>query len=356
MQNFIISVALLCTSIGVTQYDNKEADSLLQQLIIENKVIGASAGYAIDGEIIWQSTIGYANKEMGEKFEIDTKTRLASIAKSMTAVAIMQLVEQDLIDLDAPIQTYIPEYPKQVKTQITTRHLLSHTSGIDGYKNSKEAQTTTNYPNMTDAVNVFKDRTLKFEPGTKYRYTTYGYVVLGLLIEKITDLTFEAYMKKNIWDRAEMTHTGIEKFGGSIKNKSNLYHRDKKGKIKEGKENNLSNRVPGGGFYSSLEDMLKFGNAILKNTLVTESTLNIMRQHHSLEKEANAYGFGWFLYNSKPNEGAIIGHNGQQTGSSCQLFIIPNTKTVVVVLSNTSAAYEDVGPLAGTLLSISQKK
>jgi serine beta-lactamase-like protein LACTB len=84
--------------------------------------------------------------------------------------------------------------------------------------------------------------------------------------------------------------------------------------------------LPAGGFYTTLTDMLKFGNAVIDHTFVKEETLTLMRQHHSLEKENNAYGFGWFLYNKKPNEGGIIGHPGGQTGCTSFLFIVPEKK------------------------------
>ncbi len=138
----------------------------------------------------------------------------------------------------------------------------------------------------------------------------------------ISGKTFEEYMQKNIWDKAKMANTGVEKFGIKMNNKSELYSRNNgKGKAKIAKENNLSNRIPAGGFYTTLGDMLKFGNAVLDNIFVRESTLKLMRQHHSLEKENNAYGFGWFLYASKPNEGDIIGHTGGQTGNTSFLII-----------------------------------
>lgn len=353
MQKSFILITALFLCFNASAQDSKEdPSSLLEQLVAEKIVVGVAAGYSVNNEIIWEGAKGNKNEEHNIALDVSTVMRIASISKPMTAVAVMQLVEQGLIDLDEPIQNYIPDYPKQEKTQITTRHLLSHTSGIDGYKNGKEAETTINYPTLNDAVDFFKNRALIFEPGARYSYTTYGYTVLGLLVEKASGLSFEDYMKKNIWDKAGMSETGVKKFGIAVANESNLYHREKR--IKEGKENNLSNRIPGGGFYSTIGDLLKFGTAILDNTLVKASTMDIMRQHHSLEKEANAYGFGWFLYNPKPNEGALIGHTGEQTGSSAQIFIIPSTKTVVVALANTSGSLREISMLAGQLIRISQ--
>ncbi len=355
MKKYAILLVVLLISLWAISQD-KDPDILLKQLVSGNSVIGASAGYSIDGTTIWQSAVGSADKKTKKPFEQDTKVRMASIAKPMTAIAVMQLVEQELIDLDAPIQKYIPNFPKQPKTQITTRHLLSQTSGIDGYKDGKEAQTTTNYPTLTDAINIFKDRALLFEPGTQYSYTTYGYTVLGAIIERTSGMSYGTYMQKNIWNKADMMHTGIEVFRSETDNKSGLYHKHRNGKIKAGKENNLSNRIPGGGFYTTVGDMLKFGNSVINNTFIKAETLRTMRQHHSLEKERNGYGFGWFLYNPKPNEGAIIGHTGEQTGCSSQLFIIPEKGIVAIVLANTSGALREASILASKLMNIALSK
>lgn len=353
-KQLILTITLLIFFEVVAQDKDKEINVILEKVISDKTVAGVAAGYCVEGKTIGQSSAGYANIKTNQKFELDTKVRMGSIAKPMTALATMQLVEQGLIDLDVPIQKYIPDYPKHPKTQITVRHLLSHTSGIDGYKDGRESNTTTNYPTLYEALDIFKDRDLLFEPGTQYSYTTYGYTVIGVVIEKVSGISFEEYMQKNIWDKADMTNTGVEKFGKKMGNQSELYSRNNgKGKAKIAKENNLSNRIPAGGFYTNLEDMLKFGNAVLNHIFVKESTMDLMRQHHSLEKENNAYGFGWFLYASKPNEGNIIGHPGGQTGNTSFLFIVPSKKAVSVILANTSRAQSVIDPIANQLLNLS---
>jgi len=158
---FLLISALFILHSTSAQSQHRKADSLVTALVSENVVVGLVAGYSIHGDTKWQSAQGYADLENKKEMELTTITRPASIVKSMTALAVMQLVEQGLIDLDTPIQTYLPEYPRQKKTQITTRHLLSHTSGIGGYKNGKEAQNTKEYATMADAVDVFKNRNAK---------------------------------------------------------------------------------------------------------------------------------------------------------------------------------------------------
>ncbi len=332
------------------------SNALLDTLVKEGFVVGASGSYSVNGEVTWEAATGYADKDKKQVFTLDTEVRTASIAKSMTAIAVMQLVEQGLIDIDLPIDRYLPEFVQKQKTKITTKHLLAHTSGMAAYKNDKEADNKNNYWTLLDAYAVFKDRKLRFEPGTQFYYTSYGYVVLGILIEKVSGLSYETYMQTNIWDKANMTNTGIEKTDLKREHATVLYHRDRKGKIKEAKTINLSNRTPAGGFYSTTNDLIKFGNALINNTLVISNTFKLMGQHHSLEKVNNGYGFGFYLYGGEQKEASIIGHNGAQRGTSTQLFVIPSLNTVIVVVANTSGAIREVTTVAGKLIDISQQK
>ena len=351
IKNAILLTAILTLNFSYSNGQNSNIQKLLDQLIADKTVMGVTAGYSIDGQPVIQAVAGWANKKENVKMNLDTKMRMGSIAKPMTALAAMQLVEEGLLDLDAPIQTYLPDYPEHPITQITTRHLLSHTSGIGAYKNGKESNTIENYATLYDALSLFKDRPLLFEPGTQFSYTTYGYTVIGAIIEKVSGSTFESYMQANIFDKANMNHTGVEKYTEVLNNESQLYTRKRgKGKAKLAIENNLSNRIPAGGFYTTMGDMIKFGNAVTSNLFVKEKTLALMTRHHSLEKENNSYGYGWFLYNSKPNVGYIIGHTGGQTGNTSFLFIVPELKVVTIILANTSRAQSVVDPIALSLL------
>jgi CubicO group peptidase (beta-lactamase class C family) len=272
----------------------------------------------------------------------------------MTAVAIMQLVEQNLIDLDKPIGTYLPNFPKKEKGEITTRQLLAHTSGISQYNDTKEIENTIHFSDLKEAMHVFEDRPLLFEPGSSYFYTSYGYVVLGRIIEEVSGKTIEEYIKINIWNKANMKNTGVENIAETYDGKSCLYHFKNK-KPREAKQNDLSNRIPAGGFYSTLEDMLNFGNALLDGKLIEESSFELMIQNQFEQTEGNQYGLGWFFYAPKPNDNLVIGHSGEQTGSASQLMIIPNSKTVVVVLSNTSGTWKDVVTLSSELIQLSEQ-
>jgi len=333
-----------------------KANQLLKTHIDKKVFTGVTAGISIQENRVWLEAAGQSNKAAKEAMDVQTVIRTASIAKSMTAVAIMQLVEQDLIDLTAPIQTYLPDYPKKKEGDILVKHLLYQTAGIPNYASPKEAQTQKNYVNLAAAIDVFKNRDLRHTPGTAFYYATYHYVILGLIIEKVSGLTYEEYMTKNIWEKVGMEYTGIEKYGQPHSNRTSLYHRNKKGKISLAKkENNLSNRIPGGGFYSTVEDLLRFGEAIINNELISAESLQTMLTKSGIEKKGNPYGMGWFMYGGKENPQACFGHSGEQTGVSAQLMIIPSRETVVVVMGNTSGAWHEALQLSIELIHLSKE-
>tara|TARA_R100001143_G_C3361089_1_gene135911 strand:+ start:8327 stop:9406 length:1080 start_codon:yes stop_codon:yes gene_type:complete len=328
-------------------------DQALEALVSEEGNIGVSAGYSINGEIKWSNSEGYACLDDKVPFSVITLTRIASISKSMTAVAVMQLAEQNLINLDVPIQTYLPDFPNKMEGDITIRQLLAHTAGIPQYDGEKEIENSIYFPTLQDAMNVFIDRPLLFKPGTKHFYSTYGYVILGRIIEEVSGVSFEEYMQTNIWDVAEMHNTGVELINSEYSNKSCLYYKARR-RTRNASQNDLSNRVPGGGFYSTLEDVLKFGDALLQEKLIRQETFQQMLESQPVEYDGNKYGFGWYFYAPAPNENLVIGHSGTQTGSTSQLMIIPRSNTVVVVLSNTSRTYPEVVTFASGLIGHSE--
>lgn len=333
------------------------SNNLLKELVIKHKATGVVAGISQGDTILWKSSYGYMDLKNHKKANTEMRTRIASISKPMTAIAVMQLFEKGLIQLDEPIQTYIKEFPSVSTNKITIRHVLNHTSGIKGYASAKETETRKNYSTLTEAMNFFKDRELHAEPGEEYNYTTYGYVVLGVLIERVSGESFEDYMIKNIWKKAGMNNTGVEHNGETYENKTQLYAKRKNGKVKHVKKgNNLSNRVPGGGFYSTVNDMLKFGQAVINNTLIKEETLKMMFEDNGLKKEGNPIGLGLYMYGGQPNPEEVLGHSGEQTGVSSQLFIIPSQQKVIIVLCNTSGVWGETVGTAVKILRAHKKK
>lgn len=358
MKYISFTFLIIVLSFGLSAQENEfdqESNQLLMEPIASKSIVGISAGVMVNGKVEWKNSFGFSSRDEEIAFTDTTLTRMASIAKPMTAIAVMQLIEQGKLELDKTIGTYLEDYQNHDQGLITVKQLLSHTSGIAGYSSGKDAESKTEYANLFEANHAFKDNDLLFEPGTDYNYTTFGYVILGRLIEATSGMSYGDYMKANIFDKARMEHTGIEEFGKLYENKSSLYHRSKR-KAKKAKQNNLSSRVPGGGFYTTLADVLRFGNAVLENELISAESMELMTTAQYIREDGNPYGFGWFLYNAAPNYGALFGHSGEQTGCANQILIKPESKTVSVVMSNTSGTWKEVIAMTANLMNVSYER
>ena len=326
-------------ALGVTT----KADSILKKHMLSNDFLGVSTGFLRDGFGSYIISSGYSDKRNLTKFQPNTISRIASITKPMTAIAIMQLYEKGEVDLDAPIQTYLPDFPKSEHV-VTIRHILSHTSGIPHYKSKIDAMSFSHYESLESATKAIYERGLMHPPGEQYVYSSFGYTVLGRVIEVVSNDHFEEYLRKNIWQKAGMENTSLET-SHSLSNKSRLY-------IKMGKlyvrspYTDLSIIYPAGGVQSTTEDLLKFGQAILHNELVSRDTLEMMIDvRDSLAPEAgdDPYGLGWSVYES-PENGRIISHGGAQPGVSAHFQILLDKGVVSAAISNAfgtkSSAYE----------------
>ncbi|MEM1358278.1 MAG: serine hydrolase domain-containing protein, partial [Bacteroidota bacterium] len=329
----------------------QKADALLTAAVAEGHTVGIAAGISKNGITKWTGQAGKSHLNKSASFTSSTVNRIASITKPMTAVAIMQLREQGKLKLEDKIGQYLPAFTKGDKNSITIRHVLHHTSGLRAYANNKERNNKIHYPTLADALKIFVDDELLFPPGTDFAYTSYGYVVLGLVIEKASGLSYGEYLQQHIWVPAGMTQTSIEIAGQPYPNKAGIYHLSKPGKIKEPPPTDISDRLPGGGVQSTVTDLLKFSNALLDGTLVNREQLRLMSVDCGLKQQGSGYGFGWYLYGDNPTMGELIGHTGAQLGASAFLMIAPEQNTSVVVLTNTSGALQRVSDITVQLIN-----
>jgi len=316
-------------TIDLGEVENKLIDDLSLQ-----KYLGMSAGiYKQDCERFIVAA-GYSQKGKAEGFQTSTVGRVASITKPMTAIAIMQLYEQGKINLDDPIQTYLPEFPQNTQKQITVRHLLNHTSGIPHYSSKIDSLSFTHYESQNDAVDYIQSRGVISEPGERYTYSSFGYALLGAIIEKVSRLSLEEYLHLNVWQKAGMVNTSLEK-EEQVKNKAGLYIKLGSFYLKSPR-NDLSLIYAAGGVQSTTNDLLKFGEAILANKLVSRQTLEQMidiTNSISIAAGDDPYGLGWYVYHHK-KDGRIIAHSGAQPGANSYLKVYLDKSIVVATLSN----------------------
>ncbi len=296
---------------------------------------GLSVAIVKDHHLCWSNGYGLADLENFVPAKAVTVYRLGSISKTITATAVMELVERGKLDLDAPIQTYCRAFSMK-QWPITTRQLLGHLSGIRHYKGN-EMDSTRHYASMVESLEMFKDEPLLFEPGTKFSYTTYGYTVMGCVVEGASGMKYVDFVRENIFRPAGMDHIRVDDVFEIIPNRAQGYQKTKSGELRNSGLADTSYKIPGGGFCSSAEDLAKFAIAVQTGALVKKETLDLMwtpektRDGHEIP-----YGLGWGL--SKRNGLKEVAHTGGQQRISTILYMIPEKGLAAVVMSNLEEA------------------
>ena len=330
---FILVLSFLINRISISQeYQNNLLDDYLNQYLQIKNVPSISAGLLENGEIKWLKTIGIADIENNVLITKSSLYRVASISKSITAVAVLQLWERGLISLDTDVRFYLPSFPEK-KYKFSIRQLLNHTSGIRNYREG-EFDSKKFYASNEEALKVFAYDSLDFEPGTKYEYTSLDYTILAAIIEKVSKTSFDNYLKNNVFLPAGMKSTTIDNQREIILNRVRGYEKNAERKFVNAPLADLSIKVAGGGLLSTVEDLLLFSKALLENKLLKQSTLEMMTRRSKLKsgKEFD-YGLGFSL-EFENDSLKYFSHVGAGTGFSSMLIIDPNLKIACVDLIN----------------------
>jgi serine beta-lactamase-like protein LACTB len=265
----------------------------------------------------------------------------------MTATAVMELVERGLLDLDAPVQEYCSGFPEK-RWPVTTRHLLRHTSGIRHYggpRHEEELYSTRHYDGVVEPLDIFKYDPLMFEPGTRYLYSTYGYNVLGCVIEGSSGETYLDYMREHVFGPAGMTATRDDDPSAIIPGRAGGYRLLPGGGLANARQVDMSNKMPAGGFVTTATDLVRFGSAVMDGTLIDEATFERMIEPHTLPSgEVPGYGFGWGLFPDELWYGEKEAfHGGGTPGVSGFLYLLPGRRFAVAILMNLEDVDDRVG-------------
>ncbi len=328
----------------------KRIDALVAAEMARQKIPGMSVAVVAGGLPRWAGGYGMQDLENDVAARASTVYRLGSISKPITAVAVMQLSERGRLDLDAPVQKYCPAFPEK-QWPVTTRLVLGHLSGIRHYKSDEEFNSTRFYANVADGLAMFKDDPLLHEPGAKYTYTTFGYSVLGCVIEGASGQKFADFVRENVFRPAGMESIRVDSVAEIIRGRAQGYRITDKGELTNSPLADNSYKVPGGGFVSTVEDLSKFAAALQAGRLLKRETSEQMyaRQKTKDGKET-AYGLGWGV-GARPTGERAIGHSGGQQRISTFLHMQPDQGIAVVLMSNLeNARLGDLAQQIGDIL------
>jgi len=329
-----------------------QIEKAISAFMTANSVPGVSVAVVQNGQPVWSAGFGMADLEDSAPATASTLYRLGSISKSITAVAILQLYERGKLDLDAPVQKYCPAFPPK-DSPITSRQLLAHLSGIRHYnddgKGDVPEDSARHFASMEESLQLFASDPLVSKPGTQFHYSTYGYTVLGCVLEGASSQKYTDFIRENVFRPAAMDHTQPDDFFAIVPHRTRWYHKDKSGAVHNAGVLDSSYKIPGGGLISSADDMANFEAAILAGKLLKPATQEMMwTVAKPTEGKPSHYALGWFVTDKFGIH--TVGHSGGQQGTDTDFVVALDRKVGVVVLSNMDNV--NTSSLADSLLKI----
>lgn len=310
---------------------------------------GAALAIVKDGKIIFSKSFGLGNLDPQQPVTLNTNFRLASVSKQFTAVAILQLIEKNKLSLETKLNDCFPEIPDYGRN-ITLLQLLDHTSGILDYDDVIDETDKTKQLSDADVLKActnFKET--YFKPGTAYRYSNTAYVLLGLIVEKYSGLSFPDYLEKFIFKPLKMkTSIAYVKGTNSIKNRA-FGHSKSNGQWILKDQSSTSATLGDGGIYSNINDLLKWNKALNSPKILSAETWNKVFSAQKLNDGTPIkYGLGWHLKDS-PNGKAVTYHTGSTTSFRNIIYRIPEEKLTLILLTNRNT------PVENNMVSIAER-
>ncbi len=305
-------------------------ENFLKNQMEADHIPGLSVGF-YKGDYMWTNGYGYIDLENEVEATGQSAYRLASVTKSMTAVAIMQLQEKGKLDIDDPVRKYVPYFPRK-KWEITLRQLMGHIGGISPYQNYDEEGSIKEHKDTREAIDIFDDFELVARPGTEYNYSSYGYNLLGAAIEYAAGMPYGEYLKKNIWEPLNMNHTWMDSPDKIISHRAEGY-RLEFGELKNSEFVNISSRFAAGGTRSTVVDMLKYARGLNEGKILSEGSTQTMETSMNLSNGRRTdYGMGWHV---DPVNGYFkASHTGGQPETRTMLMRFPTRDFAIALAYN----------------------
>ena len=297
--------------------------------------------------VLFAKAAGLASRAWNQPNRTDTRFNLGSMNKMFTSIAIAQLVEKGKVALDDPIVKHLPDYPNSDAAQkVTVRHLLSHTSGLADYFNDKFMKASRDrFRKIEDYFPLFAEEKLQFEPGTQFRYSNAGFMVLGAIVQKVSGMDYFDYIRKHVYQPAGMTGSDCFDLDTDVPNLAVGYTRGLGNQVK----NNLFLHVikggPAGGGYSTVEDLHRFAIALRDGKLIRAETL---KQWTTPGEKNQRFAFGFQV--EQVNQTKLIGHSGGFPGINSVLTVDLENGYVIAVMSNSDNGAAALEPKLKQLL------
>lgn len=344
---FVLSLFFASAVLAASPLDEKlrafEADVRAEML--RSGIPGLTIGFVKD-DFVWVRGFGFSDVENHTPATADSAYRYASVQKSMTAVAVLQLVEAGKIDLDAEIQTYVPYFPRK-ELPVTVRQLLGHLGGIPHYVDRAKEQHIKEHKTTRETIAIFENFPLVAQPGTKWVYSSYGYNLLGAAIEGASKQSYADYMRDHVWKPSGMTSTEMDDPRAIIPNRVRGYQRID-GELRNSEFIDVSSRFAAGGTRGTVPDLLRFLSALNRGELLGTPAMSVMYTQmrtasggHTGFEGTEGYAMGWNVV--KQPLGLVYMNDGGQQETRTFLLNVPSKHFAVAFAMNLES--DDYRPL-----------
>lgn len=317
---------------------DRAATILLEALVEESNLPGLSAAVAIDGEVVWARALGSADLERGVAATPETRYRIGSVGKPLTAAAAARLHERGRLDLDAPIRRYLPSLPEPVG-RITARQLAGHLGGIRHYAKDESQIVHRSYASVGEALERFVGDSLLHPPGTAYEYSSYGYTLLSAVIEAAAGTPFLRHMRTEVFPALGMERTVADHPDSLVAGRAAFYRESEAdGRLLNAPATDNSYKWAAGGYLSTAPDLARFASRLAAGRWVGEPTLEgLFESMVTTGGDTTGYAMGWRPrsdFEGRP----VVHHGGSSVGGRAFLLLHPESSLAVAMLVNASGA------------------
>jgi serine beta-lactamase-like protein LACTB len=323
-----------------------ESRQLIRDTMAALRIPGAQIAVIMDGELIWSEGFGLADVEQQVSVTPITRMRIASISKAVTSVGLGLLIQEGKVDLDQPVQRYVPYFPEK-SWPVSVRQVAGHLAGIRHYR-AGEFESMKPYPTVREGVAIFADDTLLFEPGTRYAYSSYGWNLISAVIEGASGEPFLGFMERRVFGPMGMTRTIPEFPDSIIPWRAHAYvHADSLSSAQNAPYVDNSYKWAGGGFLSTAEDLARLGRNLLDGRVLRRETTELLWTSQVLKDgKPTGYGIGWGTTTDSLGH-RRVGHTGGAMGGTSSLIIYPDDRLVLALLVNSDQTFIGALPRIG---------
>jgi serine beta-lactamase-like protein LACTB, mitochondrial len=327
------------------------ARDIVRAGLAERNLPGLSAAVGVGDELVWAEGFGWADLEKRVSVTPNHRFRIGTASTVLTSAAVGLLIESGALKLDEEIQTYVPEFPKK-QWPVTLRQLMGHLAGVATDGGDEGPLFSERCERPVEGLQFFADRELLFEPGTQYRYSSYGWIVISAAVEAAAGKPFLTFMHDQIFNPLGMRDTREESATKEIPDRATFYFPRFAADPRYGpdvmRDIDLSCYAGSSAFLSTPSDLVRFGIAITRGKLLRPATVQLLQTSQRLRSgEETGYSLGWDLENVAlaGAQTRAIGHDGETLGGMvASLMTFPERGIVVAVASNIS--YADTFSLA----------